>query len=364
MTVAANAANRFQVNRCACGCNGMTDRSFVPGHDARHKSELFRKLWNETAAPDRAAFDELVRRNWLPYRSLETKFGVEIEFVSRHSMDYVASTLTSYGVKTEQRGYTHSVISNWKIVPDRSVTGTNGRRGMELVSPILEGTDGLFQLYKACWVLTHVLKASVNKSCGLHVHHNCAGMKAWQIAATVLFYDDHAPVMDVFLAPSRRDGRNGYCRRLDNTSKTRFAQMILNNTNNESFSYWDRYRSVNVVAFALYGTLEFRQHHGTIDPARIASWIIFTRQIISYTQSEGYITRLRNNVDGFLAAQRSDSYYDTATRTVTGTYPTVKTLLEATIQDKATRRMMMARATALSKKGTATEVQQCATRLQ
>lgn len=47
---------------CACGCGGMTSGgTWLPGHDAKHKSKLITRTRQEL---DESAADEMVERNW------------------------------------------------------------------------------------------------------------------------------------------------------------------------------------------------------------------------------------------------------------------------------------------------------------
>lgn len=47
-------------NKCECGCGGLTGGRFVPGHDAKLKSELIRKA----RGGDPRAWAEIVLRKW------------------------------------------------------------------------------------------------------------------------------------------------------------------------------------------------------------------------------------------------------------------------------------------------------------
>ena len=79
--------------------------------------------------------------------------------------------LTAAGLQCEIESYNHNDKTHWKIVNDGSI---NGNDTFELVSPILQGGDGMRQLEKACFVL-NACGAKVNKSCGTHVHLGAAG---------------------------------------------------------------------------------------------------------------------------------------------------------------------------------------------
>jgi hypothetical protein len=41
-----------------------------------------------------------------------------------------------------------------------------------------------------------------------------------------------------------------------------------------------RYRKVNIASFNRHGTIEFRQHEGTMDPDRILNWVQFCTHFV------------------------------------------------------------------------------------
>ena len=76
----------------------------------------------------------------------DRKFGIEIEAFGV-STYRVQDALRAAGLNAEVEGYNHITRSHWKITSDASI---NGRNAFELVSPILQGQNGLRQLKKAC----------------------------------------------------------------------------------------------------------------------------------------------------------------------------------------------------------------------
>lgn len=85
----------------------------------------------------------------------ELKFGVEIEFFGANYVT-VIEKLRAAGISVADfSGYTHKVIAQWKVTTDASVTASNTGlyRGLELVSPILYGDEGLDELAKVYEVL-------------------------------------------------------------------------------------------------------------------------------------------------------------------------------------------------------------------
>ena len=135
---------------------------------------------------------------------MDRKFGIELELIGITREQAIAA-LTGVGIEVRDEGYNHETRSHWKIVSDSSVRG-----GFELVSPVLRGESGLEEARKAATALDD-MGATVNRSCGYHVHLNAAGLTASDIRAIVTRYADHESEIDAFMPPSRRGNENTYC---------------------------------------------------------------------------------------------------------------------------------------------------------
>lgn len=137
--------------------------------------------------------------------------------------------------------------------------------GIEIVSPILEyNEEGLMQVYRVCEGLK-ALGAYANETCGYHVHFDARWLQNYprEFANDFLVfmaqsYANDEDIFDEFVANSRKANTNQYCKSLRN----------LNN-----YIDIDRYYKLNTKAFARHGTIEFRQHHGTVDHKEALDWI-------------------------------------------------------------------------------------------
>jgi hypothetical protein len=166
---------------------------------------------------------------------------------------------------------------SWKIVSDASVSG-NGI-GLEFVSPILKGEDGLEQVRKITAALT-AIGATVNTSTGFHVHVG-AGDQADNAAFfknVLKLYGRFETALDAIHPASRRASTNSYCKsvrslatRVDTASTTAEIFRLAN----------DRYHKVNLAAFAKHRTVEFRQHAGTVDGNKAVNWITLCLRIVA-----------------------------------------------------------------------------------
>lgn len=90
-------------------------------------------------------------------------------------------------------------------------------------------------------------------------------------------YAAHEAEIDAFMPKSRRGNENRYCQsltryvgRLDEASTVRAVASCLPS----------RYMKVNLESISRHGTIEFRQHSGTVNAAKIANWVRFLAAFI------------------------------------------------------------------------------------
>lgn len=203
-------------------------------------------------------------------------FGVEIECnVARGAIREAAQTT---GMAYEYEGYNHNDgHSYFKFVTDASVRGENA---IECVSPVMRGTKGKNALRCAIDTLNKA-GASVNKSCGLHVHIGAAQLSQQQCANVFNNYFYLEALIDSFMAPSRRNNANQYCRSLsDHSSLTTCKDMdeiqsVLNH---------DRYHKLNPMSYDRHRTIEFRQHQGSTDYRKILNWVMFCGKLVEWSK--------------------------------------------------------------------------------
>jgi len=50
--------------------------------------------------------------------------------------------------------------------------------------------------------------------------------------------------------------------------------------------YIERWRTLNLTSYGRYGTIEIRQHQGTLDAEKILSWMRFGQAIIDTAKTE------------------------------------------------------------------------------
>lgn len=214
-------------------------------------------------------------------RPLDRKFGIEIEMynVDRNRL---VNELRAAGVPCYLEGYNHTTRGHWKIVSDGSITGTNA---LELVSPVLNGTEGLEQIEKVCQVLKR-LNAYINKSCGLHVHFDAQNFDLRQWKNIYKNYAGFENQIDELMPQSRRGNTNYYCRslnsinnlnvKIDNATSLRAISDVFSN---------NRYFKINPTSYSRHNTIEFRQHSGSIEFSKISNWIVFLHNLVDYSKN-------------------------------------------------------------------------------
>lgn len=223
-------------------------------------------------------------------------FGVEIECYMPIGMtsSELGAKVRAGGVECYPEAYNHSVRRFWKIVTDGSLYDMV--RGVELVSPILTGEAGFSDIAKVCKVLT-AIGCKVSQKAGLHVHVGCRNETPSTLRRIAVNYSYYQNVIDGFLAPSRRDA--GYARRLRTSTAdncTTINEVILSVGQNP---YTPRAASrqavVNFQQMGVngYGTVEFRQHQGSVEAEKVLNWVKFCGRMVIASRNENAATSNR-----------------------------------------------------------------------
>jgi hypothetical protein len=205
----------------------------------------------------------------LPTLTTERKYGIELEFFGVN-LDSLIEALNFNGVVAVYEGYNHATRNHWKIVTDSSVPD-----GYELVSPILTGQSGLQSIEKVVKVLRSQ-NARVDRRCGFHVHVAARDLTVGDVRNCIMRYMQYESIIDSYMPPSRRGSSNRYCKTMAEII-ARLPRNDVSSTNSLATHLGDsmRYSKFNPVAMLRHGTVEFRQHSGTIDIQKISNWIAF-----------------------------------------------------------------------------------------
>lgn len=202
------------------------------------------------------------------------RFGIELEFIGDRRA--VVAALQAEGLPVRLENYNHTTRRHWKVVTDASVMG-----GGELVSPVLRGAEGRRQVMAACRAL-QAAGATVNRSTGLHVHHEVRDLSVAAFAQLARNWFNSQVAIDGLVAASRRQGTNPYCRPLTRNDVAAVETLSsMERTYVRRALYLDRYRTLNFMSYGKYGTVEVRQHQGTTNGAKVMAWVAFGQAMIT-----------------------------------------------------------------------------------
>jgi Putative amidoligase enzyme len=213
--------------------------------------------------------------------AFDRKFGVEIECYGVQEQNLL-NALTAAGISVIIESRSQRRPNAWKITGDSSI---NGELALELVSPILQGEDGLAQLRKVSAVLVS-LRAKINKSCGTHIHFDAASFTLTQWKNLLLNYAGFENIIDSMMPASRRADNNTYCKSMKNISQ--FETIIKNATSLTKIKdhIGSRYYKINLEAFGKFGSVEFRQHGGTIEFEKLENWIQLLHNLVEFSKTK------------------------------------------------------------------------------
>lgn len=203
------------------------------------------------------------------------KFGVELECVGNNvTRTEAVAALTAAGIPAYIAGYGHYTSDQWKVTTDGSIMGMNG---MEVVSPILEGDEGLRQVQVVCDTLTRI-GCTVNRSTGLHVHVDARDLEDEHVKNVVRMYVKYESCYDSIMPVSRRESNNTYCAsvtaRLGGSVDAAFrAIKSARGVEGLRRAFGTRYMKVNLDSLLRHRTVEFRQHSGSLDGQKVVCWV-------------------------------------------------------------------------------------------
>lgn len=237
----------------------------------------------------------------MAYRAIfdsKREFGIEIEGYNLSGLEVVE--LLEMGKINAYCGdnYPKNNTNKWIVSKDNTIEHTYP---VEIISPRLSGSKGLVQVKKVVEILEKG-GLKTDKSCGFHVHWNVSDYTGRCMINLLSIYAKYEKILDYFFLESRREDVNNHCRSLIKTNGIEWIYEL-----NRPFFYRAdqitqefektqtldpvtsfpsaRHHKINLCSYNKYGTVEFRQHHGTLNYKEIESWIVFTQQIINRAKS-------------------------------------------------------------------------------
>lgn len=192
------------------------------------------------------------------------RFGIEIECVFPETYGIVDDFGREFPTT---QGY-RPTRTAWNIHHDASLPAG----GLEFSSPILHqrGHPLNFKHLKNVmdWIKGH--GGYVTAACGMHVHIELRDLTNPEIRRLAYSWHANQPHINMLVDKSRHD--NGYCPPLS-YHELRMLDEAARNPAIRIGGY-DR-GAFNLCALPEHGTIEFRQHHGSVDFAEAEGWIKF-----------------------------------------------------------------------------------------
>lgn len=214
------------------------------------------------------------------------KIGIEIEFYSPKN---ITDTVAVLRRKVRSLSISDSSSTDWKIVSDGSLAIIDNFHGMELVTPVLDTSKAahLRMVRKVCAVLQE-MGCTVNSSCGLHVHVDGNDLSVEQIKTIFHRYTKFESTIDL-MVPSNRRGANVYYAKggnniINNVESCQTMNALMRVLPVRS-GIPDRYFKVNLWALERHGTIEFRQHSGSINADTILNWVEFLTSFVEASKT-------------------------------------------------------------------------------
>lgn len=222
-------------------------------------------------------------------------FGIELEchLPAGKTRSQLAEAIRRKArVRAACERYNHNVsMDHWKLVDDGSL-GSDRNTSAEVVSPILEGEEGI-QTARRVVEAIRDFGCQISTKCGLHVHVYAGDLKLEQLRALAINFVHCETAFDAIVPPSRRRDLNVYVL----SNRTAFGGDYDNESINKAIDAFKsantieqlvrvvsdagrphddwtaRYRKLNFCAYQRYKTVEFRQHSGTVEPDKVENWV-------------------------------------------------------------------------------------------
>jgi hypothetical protein len=188
-----------------------------------------------------------------------------------------------FGVELET-----SRCPNYRTIHNNTIFGAKydgSISGMEFVSPVLYGDEGLQEVIKIC-AIGRKLGWQTNSDCGLHIHCDMTGEGTDTCKRVAYAYTLTYPMWQTFVTQYRAyDCR--YCESLN------LLLEEIEDSDNWSLQCrnMSRYYGINFASLYRHGTYEIRLHQGSLNGRSISAWIRLhlrfidaVRELSSYTQ--------------------------------------------------------------------------------
>lgn len=198
----------------------------------------------------------------------------------------------TFGIELETSCNPNECFSGYfKQVHDGSISG------MEYVSPILQGDEGLQVIRDFCSDAVNS-GLDTNKATGFHLHQNSKDISFRKLKNILLIYKYLEPVIYDMVAPSRKT--SNWCKPIEfsvsqilNCKKEKDIQILYYSFNPDVKKQYiknyckqkfqqARYSGCNLHSHWFRGTIELRYHGGTLNSTKVINWIKLHQIIFAY----------------------------------------------------------------------------------
>ncbi|MEO0391978.1 MAG: amidoligase family protein [Pseudomonadota bacterium] len=216
---------------------------------------------------------------------------------------YNLPAMADLDLRAEPKRFDRSTL--WVTEADSSLGDTSWclEEGAEVVSPILQGERDLRQLE----TVTRHLQAHgfiTDPRTSVHVHHEATDLDldAWK--RLMLNYALVEPALDRLMNNDRRGNQNPFAystrqpHAVDTLNDRIQAAKTLTDVSNLIFMGGGpvEYTKLNVQTLPVHGTVEFRQHHGTLDPDAVGHWVRLSQAFVDFSAHQPTLLTVSDNV--------------------------------------------------------------------
>lgn len=173
-------------------------------------------------------------------------------------------------------------------VRDDGSLGGDGMIGVE-VTVLFNAAHGFDKLTKVCAILNKA-GATVDSSCGLHVHIDQALYTREQSLALGRQFGKYLPILGKLVPTSRRNNR--------------FCALSVSEVRGE------RYHAVNMTSLTKHKTIEIRLHSGTTDASKIQNWVLLLQAIVNGPKVTHRIESFQAMIDSLKLGPAMVEYFD------------------------------------------------------
>lgn len=228
------------------------------------------------------------------------RFGIELEFYSdRLHNAQLCNALKAQGFDVRPGEPKCKAKPYWRLTEDGSINYepdadptdyvSDQFYDYELVSPILDTTNPEdIKTVRRIALALQALGCRVNPTCGFHVHVDASELTVEDVKRVFRRYEEFEDKIDKMFTPNRRGDVNEFCQALGyliwNPEAETKEELIPRRSSYSADNY--RYFKVNLQSLHTHGTIEFRQHQGTINSQTIINWVLFVTQFVEASKAK------------------------------------------------------------------------------